>query len=248
MKSDLPSCVMPEKWASQLDALFDRCKGAYSDLTLSAYRKDLDIFAGWCARNRAAFLPADQNATADFLNNQLATCSYATIRRRTSAIRFAHVMSDLPSPIRHSEVLLALRRAARTRGRRPRQVLGLTKDLLDRMLSACPDTLSGKRDAAILSVGYDTLCRSSELSWMRVEDVCFDKATVYIPRSKSDPFGDGRLVRISATTVVNIKRWLLASNLSEGPLFRGLHTGKIGRTHIDTDPACSEPIPWTTAG
>lgn len=223
-----------QNWASQLDALFARCKGAYADLTLSSYRKDLDVFAAWCARNRAAILPADQKAVADFLNHQLATCSYATIRRRASAIRFAHVLSDLPSPLRHIGVRLALRRAARTKGRRPKQVLGLTRDLLDKMLASCPQTLAGKRDAALLSVGYDTLCRSSELSWMRREDVFLDKAKIYIPRSKNDPFGDGRVATVSVATIARVKDWLDDSSLEEGPLFRGLHIGKVGRTPLGT--------------
>lgn len=223
-----------KEWASQLDALFVRCEGAYSDLTLSGYRKDLEIFAEWCAENGEAFLPADSKSIASFFNAQLETCSYATIRRRASAIRFAHVLSDLTSPIGHSEVYLALRRAARTRGRRPKQVLGLTRDLLDKMLAACPDTLAGKRDAALLSVGYDTLCRSSELSWMRVEDVHLDEARVYIPRSKSDPFGDGRYAMLSNTSTSLIEHWLVASGLKSGALFRGLHTGSLGQTPLET--------------
>lgn len=143
-------------------------------------------------------------------------------------------MSDLPSPIRHVDVQLALRRAVRAKGRRPKQVLGLTRDLLDKMLASCPQTLAGRRDAALLSVGYDTLCRSAELSWMRVEDVFLDKAKIYIPRSKSDPFGDGRVATISATTIARVTDWLENSALEEGPLFRGLHTGKVGRIPLGT--------------
>ncbi|MHA7900266.1 MAG: tyrosine-type recombinase/integrase [Henriciella sp.] len=234
MASDASQSSVLQEWASQLDVLFARCEGAYSNLTLSGYRKDLEIFAGWCAENGEAFLPADPRAIATFFNAQLETCSYATIRRRASAIRFAHVLSDLPSPIRHSEVYLALRRAARTKGRRPKQVLGLTRSLLEKMLAACPDTLAGKRDAALLSVGYDTLCRSSELSWMRVEDVRLGEASIYIPRSKSDPFGDGRFAPLSAPTVELLDSWLRSAAILAGPLFRGLHTGKIGQTHLET--------------
>lgn len=229
----LQSSVLQE-WASQLDILFARCEGAYSDLTLSGYRKDLEIFAGWCAENGEAFLPADPRSIASFFNSQLETCSYATIRRRASAIRFAHVLSDLPSPIGHSEVYLALRRAARTKGRRPKQVLGLTRDLLEKMLAACPDTLPGKRDAALLSVGYDTLCRSSELSWMRAQDVRLEEARVYIPRSKSDPFGDGRFAVLSKPTIKRVDCWLRSSAIEDGPLFRGLHTGTVGQAHLET--------------
>ena len=61
-------------------------------------------------------------------------------------------------------------------------------------------------DAALLSVGYDTLCRSSELSWMRVEDVRLGETRIYIPRSKSDPFGDGRFATVSTATTAIVDR------------------------------------------
>ena len=234
MDLSVPRCSVLHQWASQLDILFARCEGAYSDLTLSGYRKDLEIFAAWCAENGIEFLPADPESIAGFLNAQIATCSYATIRRRASAIRFAHVLSGFQSPISHTEVHLAMRRAARTKGRRPKQVLGLTRDLLDKMLAASPDTLAGKRDAALLCLGYETLCRSSELSWMRVEDVHLEEARVYIPRSKSDPFGDGRLVRVSSSTLARLGLWLKESAIRNGPLFRGLHTGSVARRHLET--------------
>ena len=234
MTIDTPQSSVLQEWASQLDALFTRCEGAYSDLTRSGYRKDLEIFAGWCAENGEAFIPADPRSVASFFNAQLERCSYATIRRRASAIRFAHVLSDLTSPIGHSEVYLSLRRAARAKGRRPKQVLGLTRELLDKILAACPDTLAGKRDAALLSVGYDTLCRSSELSWMRVEDVHLNESRVYIPKSKNDPFGDGRFAKLSQPTVTRLRRWLAGSEICGGALFRGLHTASLGQSHLET--------------
>jgi len=223
-----------ETSASQLDAIFTRCEGAYSELTLAGYRRDLEIFAGWCSVNDLEFLPAHPSSVARFFDFQLRTCRYATIRRRASAIRFAHLISDLPSPIEHSDVFLSMRRAARMKGRRPKQVLGLTRDLLDKMLAACPDTLAGARDAALLSVGYDTLCRSSELSWMRVKDVRLEQRLVYIPRAKNDPFGDGRYASIRTSTRKCLLRWLTESNIVENALFRGLHTGAISKKSMDT--------------
>ncbi|MEL7030764.1 MAG: tyrosine-type recombinase/integrase [Pseudomonadota bacterium] len=222
------------KWASQLNAIFARCEGAYSDLTLSGYRKDLDIFAEWCLENNAAFLPASPSSVAGFFDDQLQTCRYATIRRRASAIRFAHNLSDLPCPIEHSDVFLSMRRAARMKGRRPKQVLGLTRPLLDKMIVACPETLAGARDAALLSIGYDTLCRSSELSWMRIEDVQLEQARIYIPRAKNDPFGDGRFACLTPSTRERVSLWLQIGKLECGALFRGLHTGSVSERNLDT--------------
>lgn len=216
------------------DAIFLRCAGAYSDITLRGYRRDLEIFAAWCSRKDVLFVPAAPEDVASFLDDQLKLYSYATIRRRVSAIKFLHRMSDVPSPIENSAVYLALRRAARTKGRRPRQVLGLTDDLKGRILKDCPDSLIGKRDAALIGVGYDTLCRSSELAWMRVEHIDLAAKTAYIPRSKSDPFADGRLARITNETAAAILTWLESSNIVEGPLFRGLRLGHLSDGHMET--------------
>lgn len=234
MAFDISSSAVSLDPASRLDAIFARCVGAYADITLRGYRADLETFAEWCTRNGQEFLPACPSGVAAFVDDMLARYSYATIRRRISAIQFAHRLSDLPSPIGSSDVYLALRRVGRTKRRRPKQVRGLTADLLAKILTSCPETMSGLRDAALLSVGYDTLCRSAELAWMEVEHVDLRSQTIYIPRSKNDPFGDGRIAGLSNRSTEIVARWLDETELSEGPLFRGLHTAKLGTGHLET--------------
>ena len=234
MAFDTSSSLSSPDWASQLDAIFARCEGAFSDITLRGYRRDLEIFAVWCEGRGEVFLPAAPGTVAGFIDDQALHYASATIRRRQSAIRFAHVMSDLPSPLHNSEVYLAIRRMGRAKMRRPRQVRGLVRGLLEKMVCACPETLLGKRDAALLSVGYDTLCRSSELSWMEVEHLDLLAGTVYIPRAKNDPWGDGRVAGLSRATVGRVQDWLDASGLHRGPLFRGLHLQRLGEGSLDT--------------
>ena len=77
----------------------------------------------------------------------------------------------LSNPVEDEEVLLAMRRALRTKPRWPKQAYGLTKDLRDKLIAVCPRTLIGIRNRAIIAVGYDTLCRRSELVGLRVEDL-----------------------------------------------------------------------------
>jgi len=105
---------------------------------------------------------------------------------------------------------------------------------LAKMVAACPDTLSGLRDAALLSVGYDTLCRSYELAAIQVEHLNKDCSRIRIPTSKSDPFGDGRTAYLSARTAKRLDAWLNAAALSNGPLFRGLHTRKLSARPLET--------------
>ena len=223
-----------QDWASLLERVFARCEGAYADITLRGYRRDLETFASWCEERGETFMPSTPRIVGAFIDEQVRPYSYATIKRRVAAIQFLHRLADLPSPVSSSDVYLALRRAGRTKGRRPKQVRGLTGDLLEQILKACPPTLPGLRDAALISVGYDTLCRSAELAWMQVEHVDLESQTVYIPRAKNDPFADGRIAGLSERSTGLVSRWLEQSQLKEGALFRGLHTAKAGAGSLET--------------
>jgi integrase/recombinase XerD len=229
----LPSPASQD-WASLLERVFARCEGAYADITLRGYRRDLETFASWCEERDETFMPSTAQTVGAFIDDQARSYSYATIKRRVAAIQFLHRLADLPSPVSSSDVYLALRRAGRTKGRRPKQVRGLTADLLEQILKACPPTLSGLRDAALISVGYDTLCRSAELSWMQVEHVDLESMTIYIPRAKNDPFADGRIAGLSKRSADLVSQWLAQSCLTEGALFRGLHTAKAGAGSLET--------------
>lgn len=219
---------------NSISAILARCEGAYSDATLRGYRNDLAVFKSWCQDNGFGWLPASHAAVAEFIDEQAPAMAIATIKRRVCAIQFAHRLADLPSPISHSEVHLALRRASRAKRRRPQQALGLTADLLGKIVAACPDNLPGVRDAALFSVGYDTLCRSAELVAMRVEHLAEDLSTIDVPRSKSDPFGDGRVAYLSPATASYVARWLERAGIHGGPIFRGLHTSKVSAVALDT--------------
>lgn len=71
---------------------------------------------------------------------------------------------------------------------------------------------------------------------MQVEHIRFlDRATsIFIPLSKSDPFGDGRLAYLSPQTEKLLKSWLEDAAIDERAVFRGLHTGKIGSSALNT--------------
>jgi hypothetical protein len=65
--------------------------------------------------------------------------SPSTLRRRLGGIRKVHRLMRLPNPVEDEEVLLALRRALRSKPRRPKQAYGLAKDLRDKLRSSrCP--------------------------------------------------------------------------------------------------------------
>jgi integrase/recombinase XerD len=212
-----------------INDVFVTCQGAYSPRTVSGYKSDLLVFRSWCRSRNHTWLPASPTSIAEFVDHQVDEHCLSTIKRRLCAIAFAHRLNELPTPTEHNSVRLAMRRASRQKPRRPKQVRGLTSAILSKIIAACPATLAGSRDAALISVGYDTLCRSSELALMDVEHVKLESdgtATIFIPRSKSDVAGDGRIAYLSPDTAGVLSRWLDASGLRSGPLFRALHLNR----------------------
>lgn len=216
--------------SDQIVNLLATCEGAYSVRTTKGYGADLRVFLGWCSNRGASWLPATPAIVAAFIDDQASRHRISTIKRRLCAIAFAHRMQDLPAPTNANIVRLSVRRAIRQRASRPHQKRGLTNSIRTSIVRTCPDTLSGLRDAALISVGYDTLCRSSELAAMLVEHVKLDErgsGSILIPRSKSDATGEGRVAYLSPDTTALLTRWINEAGLSGGPLFRSLHLKRV---------------------
>jgi integrase/recombinase XerD len=163
------SGILPETfdWMLRLADL----AGAYSKNTIRAYRADFQQFEEWCAERGAASLPASPEVIAAYVVALSTERTPATIGRRVAGIARVHRLFGYPNPASSDIVALAVRRMHRTRGRRQRQAAGLTADLKAMLLAAADNDLLGLRDKALIAVGYDTLCRRSELVALRAEDV-----------------------------------------------------------------------------
>lgn len=204
-------------------AAIERLDGAYSPHTLRSYRADFAAFAGWCRKKRLPALPASPATVAAFLDAVAPELKTGTLKRRVAAIRKLHRLTGNPDPTDDEEVLLALRRARRKKPARPDQALGLTETLRDQLIAACPDDLRGLRDKALFAVGYDTLCRRSELVALRVEDIearLNGGANILVRRAKNDMDGNGRIAAISAAGLARVRTWLAAAEIDSGPIFR----------------------------
>ena len=140
--------------------LFAPVLGAYSPRTISGYTADLAAFIKWCRRKHHNWLPASPKALAEFVDEQSGNHRLSTIKRRLCAVAFAHRLRDLPSPTETNAVHLAVRRACRSKPNRPKQVRGLTNEIRIKIVNACPATLAGIRDAALIS-GTDSYHRES---------------------------------------------------------------------------------------
>ena len=217
----------PPSWRAALA----RLEGAYSENTLRGYRADFAAFEDWCRKEGKRAIPASPEIVAGFIAHEAPKYLPSSLRRRVAGIRKIHRLLRLPNPVEDEEVLLAMRRALRHKPRRPKQAYGLTKDLRDKLIAACPKTLIGIRNRAIIAVGYDTLCRRSELVGLRVEDLselAGGAMSILVRRAKNDPFGDGRLGYLTPETVEFLTAWLKASGVNNSWIFRRVWADRVG--------------------
>ena len=212
--------------------LVNKCEGAYAPKTLKSYAADLRGFQADCELNGLCWFPSDGDTVARFINEACSEFVMTTVRRKIAAIRFLHVMNDLPSPLDCAAVKLAYPRVMRRNRRQPNRAAPLTQDMLRKLLVTCDYSLVGRRDRAILLLGFESLALVAEIVAIRVGDI--DEDRLLIPRSKSDIEGRGRFVRLSEGSRAAVDDWVNASGLSDGALFRRIRGSYIGESAMDT--------------
>ncbi|RYY17034.1 MAG: hypothetical protein EON55_03135 [Alphaproteobacteria bacterium] len=154
------------------------------------------VFTGWCVPRGFVALPAAAAMVAAFVDAMTDEKAPAMVRRYVSSVATFHHAARSPNPCADDEVCLALKRLHRARGRAQAQAAPLTRDLVDRMLTAGGRSIRSLRNRALLAVAYDSLCRRSELVALQVadlEEAEHDAGTLMIRRSKNDQEGAGQL-------------------------------------------------------
>jgi site-specific recombinase XerD len=220
--------------------------------TIRAYRADLADFERWCDSHDRRALPATPRTVANYVSHLYAIgIAPATITRRLSAISQAHKMAGHKSPAQAQTVrstAAGIRRRAADDGRaHTRQAKAILVDELRAMVEALPDDLRGRRDRALLLVGFAAGMRRSELVGLDVADVIEEDdglggrgLAVTIRRSKTDQEGEGRTVGIVhgshrplTDPVAAVRDWREAAGIDAGPLFRSVdRAGRVGESRL----------------
>lgn len=210
-------------------AEFRRLDGAYAPATMRSYRADVEAYEAWCLQDGAVSFPASEATLCRFLEAEGQCKAPSTVRRRLYAIRKVHRLLGLSDPTGTQEIVLTLRRISRAHGIRPRQARGLTRPHLERFLALQPGGLLGLRNRAMLALGYELLTRRAELVVLTLCDLDWrtdGTLRVLIRRSKSDPFGAGRIGFTSQATASLVADWLAARDAEIRPLFCPVYHGK----------------------
>jgi integrase len=157
-----------------------------------------------------------------------------TIDLRRAAIRYLHYLAGCAVPTAEAvvgETLAGIRRDAAQRGEFPAKKLAAAVGVLREILAPIGDDLRGRRDRALLLVGFAGALRRSELAAIQVEhlEAAPRGLRLTLPLSKGDRDGKGVTVALPLGTtdlcpVRALRRWQDAAGLTDGPLFRRIWT------------------------
>lgn len=184
-------------------------------------------FSRGCAGYGFRSLPATAQAVAAFLSHEAETGrATSTIGRRLAAIRYAHKLAGVDDPT-EDEAVHAVMKGIRRRGDMAvTPKAAATVDILTAMLMNVPPGLAGKRDKALLALGFAGAFRRSELVALDVADLREDAEglRVLVRRSKTDQEGKGVEKAIPfgrfVKPVALVRDWLDSAGITEGPVFR----------------------------
>lgn len=200
--------------------------------TRRAYRSDMRIFVAWCRERCLTSMPATAETVARFLSSQATNEKKAsTIGRRAAAIAYAHKLAGHEPPTNAEAVKAVVRGIRRTIGTASVRKSPATANVVSEMLKHCPATLRGKRDAALLALGFAGAFRRSELVALTVADLAEgpDGFRVTIRQSKTDQDGAGQEIAIPRGCRIEpvrlVREWLDAAGITDGPIFRQVGKG-----------------------
>jgi integrase len=245
---------LPEGVREVVRQAADRARASRANNTLRAYRSDWADFLAFCQRVGFPATPSAE-VVAVYID-QLARggAKVSTIRRRIAAVN-AQRRADKREPlsVRDEPLASVLRGIRREVGAPPQGARPLELDELREVVAACPDTLQGKRDRALLLLGFAGAFRRSELAgldWDASGDGTVYLATVpeglriFLKRSKTNQTGEAEEVAICRGTYAStcpvraVEDWRAAVFKGEtqaaGPVFQAINRhGKLSGARID---------------
>jgi site-specific recombinase XerD len=194
--------------------------------TITAYQSDWKDFTSFCEQNNLAPLPVSEATIATYISEQSKTHKLSTIKRKLSSINKAHTTAHLPSPTNTPLIKEIIAGLAREKGTKQTPKQALVLDDLKRLIDVIDvSTLAGKRDKALLLVGYATASRRSELVSIDTNHITFtnEGMDIEIFQEKTQQWIVKSIIKAKNSfycPVNNLEIWLIDSNIKTGAIFR----------------------------
>lgn len=207
---------------------------AIAKRTREIYRKALERFVAWCEAHRLPYLPASADTVAGYLTWRATEGKKpSTVALDLAALRAAYREMGERSPCEAPRVRAVWRGIRRDLLVAPVEKAPVAVEEMKAILARIPETRQGKRDRALVLVGFTGAFRRSELLSLDVEDLTWTPAglEVRLRRSKTDQEGVGEKIGLPAgpspdmCPAAALRAWLDETRISEGALFRSMSRG-----------------------
>jgi integrase len=227
-------------------------KRATAKNTDLAYARWWKQALAWCAQEQRTPIPMTSETLAEFIGHLKRSTSPktgkpyspASLNQAVAAIRTAHFRAGFegqPNTRAALDLIKVHRQDRAQAGWRAKRAKPVTLEVLRLMLAACDQhSVSGRRDATILVLGYGLMGRRSELAACKIEQLTLgdEWLSVFIPMSKTDTDAQGEDIDIprglapdiDAVAIVRSYIDALAEHgITSGPLLRRINRwGTVG--------------------
>jgi integrase len=202
----------------------DYARKALAENTWQGYEHDLEHFTAW-----GGSIPCSPDVIAAYIADHAGILAVSTLTRRLAAINKAHEMKNHLSPTKDQKVRLVMRGIRREHSTQQKQAAPLLRDDLISICAHMPDDNKGKRDKALLLIGFSAALRRSELVALNIEDIEFtpEGLIVNIRKSKTDQEAVGHKIAVPKAKsqgrvcpVQAFHDWLDCIPSAQGALFR----------------------------
>ncbi|EGH70012.1 site-specific integrase [Pseudomonas syringae] len=213
-------------------------EAATRDNTRRSYRAAIEHFeVTW-----GGFLPATSESVARYLASHAGTLSVNTLKLRLSALAQWHVSQGFVDPTKAPMVRKVIKGIRALHPAQEKQAEPLQLQDLEKVIAWLeieiheakaqhdqPRLLRGRRDSALILLGFWRGFRSDELCRLQVQDVktiADSGISLYLPRSKGDRDNLGRTYQTPALQrlcpVQAYIEWINCAALVRGPVFRAV--------------------------
>jgi integrase len=257
MKNDLTLIAPSEIYhSSRVDKLRYSNSFTEQDIeksSINAYFSDWEDFCMWCNQKNRQFLPANPHDVADYLEDRAknswvgisgkkrilkekSPLKWNSLDRRLTTITKIHQYNGLEFNRKDPAIRRTLKGIKRMLSKEQthrilenRKSPMLVQDIR-KMVDSLDDTLTGKRDKALLLIGFSGALRRSELVNIHKEHLQFIKEGIVLllPWSKTGmrevniPYGSNP----KTCPVRILQEWINEAKIENGPIFRAINRHK----------------------
>lgn len=234
---DAAQSLIPETYRTRFFSRLELYGSKSSPQTLKSYAADFRDFSDFCQGRGVEAVPADPATVFEYVKARLDDQQKrATVRRKLAGIKFVHRMAGATDPTGQEGTRQLLKpdyhqtpsQVPETPAQQvPIRLTALECEdvvLLDDLIRFAPQTLRGLRAKMLVSVGFDTGLRGSEIASIQIQNLQLGSngGSLFVDHIKGRPDGDPIYRSLSAVSVQFVRQWLTITGLENGPLFCAL--------------------------